>query len=115
MSTGRSVPRNVTPETSSEREVREMFVRLDRGGINPRPIKSVPKETVMDEQFESDTTTTRDDLRDAGHDANDELGDMKDDAARAADHAKDKASEVGHKASDAIEDMIPGDSDGDGH
>jgi len=60
-------------------------------------------------------TRTEDDLRDA-----------KDDAARAADRAggkvgdaaeraKDDAGSVGHKVSDAIEDMIPGDSDKDGH
>ena len=29
--------------------------------------------------------------------------------------AKEDASKVGHKLSDAIEDVIPGDSDGDGH
>lgn len=94
--------------------LREMFVRLGGGVPNPGPINDVPKEDSMERQ-ESDTTTARDDLRDAGHDAKDERDEMKDDAARLADKAKDGATDVGRKASDAIEDMIPGDSDGDGH
>ncbi|MEO5634620.1 hypothetical protein [Gaiella sp.] len=55
-------------------------------------------------EHEDSTTATRDDLREAG----DKAGD-------AVDTTADKAKEVGRKASDKIEDMIPGDSDGDGH
>ena len=56
----------------------------------------------MDEKLsrEDGTTDTRDDLREAREDT---------------DRAKDRVGEAGHKASDAIEDMIPGDSDRDGH
>ena len=71
----------------------------------------------MDEKLESadSTTATRNDLHEAKDDAGDALGEARDDAGRAADSAKDKASEIGHKASNAIEELIPGDSDGDGH
>ncbi len=70
----------------------------------------------MDERSESadSTTVTRNDLHEAKDDAGDALDEAKDDAGRAADSARDKAKEMGHKASDAIEAMIPGDSDGDG-
>lgn len=71
----------------------------------------------MNDRLESEesTTATREDLRQAKEDGGDALGDGKDDVRRSADHAADKVGEAGRKASDAIEDMIPGDSDGDGH
>jgi hypothetical protein len=56
----------------------------------------------------------------------DDLRDLDDEAARTAERVGDKlgdaakeaekdASSVGRKVSDAIEDVIPGDSDSDGH
>lgn len=62
-----------------------------------------------------DTTRTDNKLRDAGDDAKraaERAGDKMEDAG---ERAKDDASRVGHKVSDTIEDMIPGDSDRDGH
>ena len=47
-------------------------------------------------------------FREAADRAGDKIGD-------AAETAKDGAESVGHKVSDAIEDVIPGDSDRDGH
>jgi hypothetical protein len=67
---------------------------------------------------ETDRTTTaraEDELREAGEDtarAGDRAADKVGDAAS---DAKDAATSAGHKLSDAVEDMIPGDSDGDGH
>ena len=64
---------------------------------------------------ESMSSDRRDDLDEAGDDvartadrAEDKLGD-------AAERGKDEAERVGHKVTDAIEDVIPGDSDNDGH
>ena len=39
----------------------------------------------------------------------------KEDVKGAARTAADKTESVGHKVSNAVEDIIPGDSDGDGH
>ena len=39
----------------------------------------------------------------------------KEDVKGAGRTAADKTESVGHKVSNAVEDMIPGDSDGDGH
>ena len=61
-----------------------------------------------------------------GDEVSDELRDTRDDASRAADHAEDEVAEgadrvkdgvadAADKVLDAIEDMIPGDSDRDGH
>jgi len=70
----------------------------------------------MTESIPSDRRTdVDDDLREAGDDlsrAADRAGDKVGDAA---EKAKDGASSVGSKVSDAVEDMIPGDSDRDGH
>ncbi|HEX3087882.1 MAG TPA: hypothetical protein VHQ23_04455 [Ilumatobacteraceae bacterium] len=46
--------------------------------------------------------------RDAGHDVDDEVREAKRDVDQ-------KARTVGERLSDAIEDVIPGDSDHDGH
>ena len=69
----------------------------------------------MTESISSEHQDTTDELREAGDDASraaDRTGDKLGDAA---EHAKDGAEKVGHKLADAIEDVIPGDSDGDGH
>jgi hypothetical protein len=39
----------------------------------------------------------------------------KNEAAEGVDRAEDEADNLGDKVSDAVEDMIPGDSDRDGH
>jgi vacuolar-type H+-ATPase subunit H len=59
-------------------------------------------------RVETDLHEAGDDVEEAGERAADKVGD-------AADRAKDEASRAGHKLSDAVEDVIPGDSDGDGH
>jgi hypothetical protein len=64
---------------------------------------------------DDDLSEIDDDLRDVGDDASraaDRAGDEVDDAAW---RAKEGAASVGHKVSDALEDLIPGDSDQDGH
>ena len=70
----------------------------------------------MTESIPSDRRTEADDdLREAGDDvsrAADRAGDKLGDAA---ERAKEGAESVGNKVSDAVEDMIPGDSDKDGH
>jgi len=70
----------------------------------------------MTESIQSDRRNDADDdLREAREDvsrAADRAGDKVEDAAK---KAKDEAAGAGHKVSDAIEDMIPGDSDHDGH
>ena len=54
-------------------------------------------------------------LRDARNDASRAADRAKDEAADAADRVKDGVGEAADKVSDAVEDMIPGDSDRDGH
>ena len=61
------------------------------------------------------TTRTDDDLRDVGDDVSRAAGRTADKVGDAASDAKDTAKSAGHKLSDAVEDMIPGDSDADGH
>ena len=65
-------------------------------------------------QSERTTTTTRadDDLRDAGDDVSRAADRTADKVGDAADKTKDAAKSAGGKLSDAVEDMIPGDSDG---
>lgn len=59
---------------------------------------------------------------DLGEDARDTTGKVAekarntgDDAARGAERAKEDVKSVGHRVTDALEDVIPGDSDGDVH
>ena len=56
----------------------------------------------------NDNRPLDDRARDAAHDAADKARDVEHDASR-------KARTAGQRVSDAIEDVIPGDSDGDGH
>ena len=65
-------------------------------------------ESISSERRDDDLHEAGDDLSRAADHAADKTGD-------AADRTKEDASKVGHKLSDAIEDVIPGDSDGDGH
>jgi hypothetical protein len=71
------------------------------------------KEKTMTESIQSERRD--DDLDEAGEDASRAVDHAADKTGDAAHRAKDDASKVGHKLSDAIEDVIPGDSDGDGH
>lgn len=75
-------------------------------------------ETTRTEQTE-DRTRLDDDLHNKAREAEaktehaadktaDKAGDL-------AEDAKDGLSKVGHSVSDAVEDLIPGDSDRDGH
>ncbi len=61
------------------------------------------------------TTRTDDELREAGDDFSRAADRTADKVGDAAGDAKDAAKSAGHKLSDAVEDMIPGDSDADGH
>ena len=70
----------------------------------------------MTESIPSDRRADADDeLREAGDDASRAADRAGDKIGDAAERAKDAAASVGHKASDVVEDMIPGDSDKDGH
>lgn len=84
--------------------------------VGTRLPRSPTKEQVMSESVPSDRRTEADDdLREASDDvsrAADRAGDKLGDAA---ERAKEGATSVGQKVSDTVEDMIPGDSDQDGH
>jgi len=60
-------------------------------------------------------TDGEDDLREAGEDVSEAADRAGDKIGDAAEKAKDGAESVGDKLSDAVEDVIPGDSDQDGH
>ncbi len=62
-----------------------------------------------------DEHTTERDTDDVAVAAREKAREAKTEAERAADRTKDDASTLGHKVSNAIEDVIPGDSDRDGH
>ena len=76
---------------------------------------SQPREGNVDESTRSDNTQLDDDLREQAHETADDAKQAKDKAADKAGDAKDELSKVGDRISDAVEDVIPGDSDGDGH
>jgi len=63
----------------------------------------------------SDNTPREDDLRQQAHETTNDAEQAKDKTADKAGDAKDELSKVGHRISDAVEDVIPGDSDADGH
>jgi hypothetical protein len=70
----------------------------------------------MTESIPSDRRTDADDdLREAGDDLSRGADRAADKVGDAAERAKDDAAGIGHKVSDAVEDVIPGDSDQDGH
>lgn len=70
----------------------------------------------MSESISSDRRTdVDDDLREAGDDLSRTAERAGDRVGDAAERAKEGAEGIGHKVSDAVEDMIPGDSDHDGH
>jgi hypothetical protein len=50
-----------------------------------------------------------------GHTIDDDARGAKDDVKSAARTAADKTESMREKVSNAVEDLIPGDSDGDGH
>ena len=60
-------------------------------------------------------THGEDHLREAGDDVSEAADRAGDKVGDAAEKAKDGAESVGRKISDAVEDVIPGDSDQDGH
>jgi hypothetical protein len=64
---------------------------------------------------ESTRTGTVDDLHGAKENVSRSADRATDKLGDAADRAKDSASKAGHDLSDVVEDMIPGDSDRDGH
>lgn len=86
---------------------REGIWRRD-SGYAPPPASRVarPKEEPMSEYDRTDRAT--DELRDEADDAGDAV-------KRGAHETKESAKSVADRVSDAVEDMIPGDSDRDGH
>jgi hypothetical protein len=69
----------------------------------------------MGDSTHRDKTQLDDELRQQAHESADDADRTKDKAAEKAEDAKDELSKVGHRISDAVEDVIPGDSDRDGH
>lgn len=63
--------------------------------------------------------TNTNDRDNDGHKIDDQAGDVAHDAKEnvkdAAHTVADKTESMGEKVSNAVEDLIPGDSDGDGH
>jgi len=52
---------------------------------------------------------------DAGDEVREKADDLGDAAKRGADDVKEGATSLTDRVSDAVEEVIPGDSDGDGH
>src|SRR5688572_24901333 len=74
------------------------------------------KEHGMSETFPSDRTDdVEDEVRETGDDVSREADRAKDELAEGADSVKDGIGAAADKVSDTVEDMIPGDSDRDGH
>jgi hypothetical protein len=74
------------------------------------------KEATMSETTPTDRPgDPRDDLDKAGDDAARAGERVKDDVAAGAERVKDGVRGVADEVSDAVEDVIPGDSDRDGH
>ena len=71
----------------------------------PPPVSNDPANDGYDIRAEEAAEEAR---RDAGDDVDDE-------ARRARRDVEDKSRTIGQRISDAIEDVIPGDSDNDGH
>ena len=69
----------------------------------------------MDEGTRTDKTQVDDELRQKAHESAEDADRAKDKAGDKAEDAKEELSKVGHRLSDAVEDVIPGDSDRDGH
>jgi hypothetical protein len=76
----------------------------------PTKERTMSESTPIDRSRDAD-----DDLREAGDDVSKAADRAGDKIGDAAEKAKDGAESVGQKVSDAIEDVIPGDSDRDGH
>jgi hypothetical protein len=74
------------------------------------------KEAAMSETTPTDRPgDPRDELDEAGDDAARAGERVKDDVAAGAERVKDGVGGVADEVSDAVEDVIPGDSDRDGH
>jgi len=61
------------------------------------------------------TDGVADDVRDSGDEASARAERAKNEAGDGIDRVKDEARDAADEVSDAVEDMIPGDSDRDGH
>jgi len=69
----------------------------------------------MDDSTRSDKTRLDDELRQQAHESAEDADQAKDKAGDKVEDAKEELNKVGHRISDAVEDVIPGDSDRDGH
>ena len=74
------------------------------------------KEAAMSETTPTDRPgDPRDELDAAGDDVSRAAERAKDDVTAGAEHVKDGVRGTADEVSDAVEDVIPGDSDRDGH
>jgi hypothetical protein len=70
----------------------------------------------MSDTFPNDQTDeVEDEVRETGNDVSRGADRAKDEVAEGADSANDGIGDAADKVSDTVEDMIPGDSDRDGH
>lgn len=88
----------------------------DRCRVLPRTVLYFDKEAALSESTPTDRPgDPRDELDEAGDDVSRAAGRAKDDVAAGAERVKDGVGGVAHEVTDAVEDVIPGDSDRDGH
>jgi hypothetical protein len=74
------------------------------------------KEQGMSETSPNDRTDeVGDEVRETGDDVSRGADRARDEAVEGADSVKDGIGDAADKVSDTVEDMIPGDSDRDGH
>ena len=90
------------------------FQRRPKVGKEP-PLIRLPKEVTMSETVPERADDARDELDEAGDDAAHTADHAKDEAADGLERMKDGARDVADKVSDGVEELIPGDSDRDGH
>ena len=69
----------------------------------------------MDDSTRSDKTKLDDQLRQQAHESAEDADRAKDKAGAELEDATEELSKIGHRISDTVEDVIPGDSDRDGH
>jgi hypothetical protein len=80
------------------------------------PVLSLERRQRMSETVPNDRTDdVEDEVRETGDDLAGGADRAQDEAAEGADRVTDGVREVADRVSDTVEDMIPGDSDRDGH
>ena len=80
------------------------------------PVLSQRRSTACPRQYRNDRTDgVEDEVRETGDDISRGADRAEDEVAEGADSVKDGIGDAADKVSDTVEDMIPGDSDRDGH